>query len=71
MPSRRRNIFRISKPRVSVNELQLWDVVAVVNRTLRQAHLPQEATAFSHAAFRAQSLAQVRRLATRYVTLTR
>jgi len=46
-------------------------VVAVVNRTLRQAHLPQEATAFSHAAFRAQSLAQVRRLATRYVTLTR
>jgi hypothetical protein len=60
----------ISKPTVSVDELPLWDVVAVVNRTLRQAHLAKQATAFSHAAFRAQSLAQVMRVASRYVTLT-
>jgi hypothetical protein len=46
-------------------------VVAVVNRTLRQQHLAKQAMAFSQAAFRAQSLAQVMRVASRYVTLTR
>jgi hypothetical protein len=61
----------ITKPTVSVDELPLWDVVAVVNRTLRHAHMGKQAMAFSQAAFRAQSLAQVIRVASRYVTLTR